>query len=192
MTASATTQSSQTDKTVVVSKYCVLAGIFAGLLPAGRSLRTAVVSQAAFWPSVSAGKISVPGIGVGLASGYPRIGIRARSHPGRTPGLLFLRVGIEAEGLELTLPFGGRIAKTLDADAAGQAAFNGSSHQIRGKEGQRDRHVDLTRAALLTRGDLLHVGHHAGYALADPAAVWSEDADQAGRTFGPAVRDSGF
>ena len=38
------------------------------------------------------------------------------------------RIGTEA--LELLAPFGGQIAETLDADAAGQAAFDGSFDEV--------------------------------------------------------------
>jgi hypothetical protein len=38
---------------------------------------------------------------------------------------------IETKGLELPAPFGWQIAETLDADAAGQAAFDGGFAEIR-------------------------------------------------------------
>ena len=62
---------------------------------------------------------------------------------------------IQSERLELPAPFGGSIAKSFDSDAAGQAAFDRRSDEVRGEEGERDGHVDLTHAAFLTRGDLL-------------------------------------
>ena len=42
------------------------------------------------------------------------------------------------------------IAKSPDSDAARQAAFDLCSDEIRREERERDRHVDLTHAALLT------------------------------------------
>ena len=43
---------------------------------------------------------------------------------------------IEAERVKLPIPFGRRIAEPLDADAAGQAAFNGGSDKIGREEGE--------------------------------------------------------
>jgi hypothetical protein len=43
---------------------------------------------------------------------------------------------IEAERLELPVPFSRRIAKPLNADATGQAAFDGCFDKIRGEEGE--------------------------------------------------------
>ena len=50
-------------------------------------------------------------------------------------------------------PFGGRIAQTGNADAAWQSSFNGSLHEFRCEERERDRHVDLSNAAVLARSD---------------------------------------
>jgi hypothetical protein len=45
---------------------------------------------------------------------------------------------------ELPSPLGRRIAKTLDANAGGQAAFDRCLDEGRREEGERDGHVDLT------------------------------------------------
>jgi hypothetical protein len=52
-----------------------------------------------------------------------------------------------------------RIAKPLDADAAGQATFYGCFHKIGRKEGKRDGHIDLANAALLASAKLGDRGH---------------------------------
>jgi UvrD-like helicase family protein len=56
---------------------------------------------------------------------------------------------IAAERLKPSAPFSRRIAKPLDADAAGQATFYGCFHKIGREEGKRDGHIDLANAALL-------------------------------------------
>ena len=66
---------------------------------------------------------------------------------------------IETEALELLAPFGGQIAETLDADAAGQAAFYSSFNKIGREESERDRHVDLPDAAFLAGTELCDGGH---------------------------------
>jgi len=65
---------------------------------------------------------------------------------------------IETEALELLAPFGGQMAETLDADAAGQAAFDGRFDKVRRKECERDGHVDLTEAAFLAGAKLCDGG----------------------------------
>ena len=63
------------------------------------------------------------------------------------PALKLFRV--ESERLELSAPFSRQIAESLDADAAGQAAFNGCLDQIGREEG-----VVLARRARLNRRQL--------------------------------------
>ena len=67
--------------------------------------------------------------------------------------------GIESEHLKLPAPFSRRIAEPLDADAAGQAAFNCCLDEIRCEEGERDRHIDLPNAALLAGAKLCDRGY---------------------------------
>ena len=66
--------------------------------------------------------------------------------------------GIESERFELPGPFGGRIAKSLDANTAGQAALDCSLDESWSEEGERDSHIDLTDAAAFANGDLLGLG----------------------------------
>ena len=62
---------------------------------------------------------------------------------------------IKSERFELPGPFGGRIAKTLDANATGQATLDRGPDERRCEEGEREGHVDLTDAAAFAGGDLL-------------------------------------
>jgi hypothetical protein len=50
-------------------------------------------------------------------------------------------------------PFGWQIGEPSDAHAVGEPAIDGRFDQIGRKEGQRDRHVDLSRAAVFSRRD---------------------------------------
>src|SRR5258706_8349776 len=66
---------------------------------------------------------------------------------------------VESERRELSAPLSRGIAEPLDADAAGQAAFNGCLDQIGREEGERDGHIDLSSAAFLARAKLCDRGH---------------------------------
>ena len=68
------------------------------------------------------------------------------------PALQLFR--IESERLKLPAPFGRRIAEPLDADAAGQAAFNCCLDKIWREEGERDGHIDLPNAAFFASAKL--------------------------------------
>lgn len=71
--------------------------------------------------------------------------------------------------MELAAPLRGRLAQPFNADAAGQATLDGGLDQIRGKEGERDRHVDLTDAAAFTRRDLVDASDRTGDNFGEPA-----------------------
>ena len=60
LTAHTTIQSHQTPDFQTELKQAVSVGIFAGIVPAFRSLQALAVSWADFWPPVSASKNSVP------------------------------------------------------------------------------------------------------------------------------------
>ena len=64
-------------------------------------------------------------------------------------GLALQLFRIKSERLELPAPFSRRIAKPLDADAAGKATFYGCFDKVGCEEGERDRHVDLPNATFL-------------------------------------------
>jgi hypothetical protein len=59
----------------------------------------------------------------------------------------------QTEPLKLQRLFGRRIPQVGDADAARKPPFDGGLDQSRRDEGHRYRHVDLTNAALLPRGN---------------------------------------
>jgi hypothetical protein len=67
----------------------------------------------------------------------------------RDPGPALQLIRVESERRELSAPFSRRIAESLDADAAGQAAFYGCLDKIGREEGERDGHIDLSSAAFL-------------------------------------------
>ena len=66
--------------------------------------------------------------------------------------------GIKSERFELASPFGGGIAKSLNANATGQAALDGGLDESRREEGERDGHIDLTNGAAFASSDLLGLG----------------------------------
>src|SRR5450759_5579041 len=68
---------------------------------------------------------------------------------------------VQSERLELPAPLGRRIAKTLHANAAGQATLNRGSDEIRREERERDGHVNLANAAFFAGGDLFKFGDFA-------------------------------
>jgi hypothetical protein len=57
--------------------------------------------------------------------------------------------GREAEHAVLLIPFGGCIDQPGQSDAARQPALDRGLDQGRRKERERDRHVDMARAAVL-------------------------------------------
>src|SRR5258708_36164499 len=68
---------------------------------------------------------------------------------------------IQSEGFELSAPFRGSVAESLDTKAAGQTTFDRGFDEVRREERERDRHIDLTHAAFLAGGDLLDVSGRA-------------------------------
>src|SRR5258705_7787795 len=89
-----------------------------------------------FWRPVSASKNSVPG---GRA--------RARNPTALEAAIPRLRRGDSgALRSRAQPPKGGRIAQSLDTDAAGQAAFHSCFDKIWSEEGERDGHIDLPNA----------------------------------------------
>jgi hypothetical protein len=86
---------------------------------------------------------------------------------------------IEPERLELPAPFGWRIAEPLDADATGQAAFDGCFDKIWCEEGERDGHIDLTNTALFAHAKFGDVGYSTGDHIIQPAPALCDGADQA-------------
>jgi hypothetical protein len=68
---------------------------------------------------------------------------------------------IQSEGFELSAPFRGSIAESLDTDAARQTTVDRGCDEVGCEERERDRHIDLTHAAFLACGDLLDVSGRA-------------------------------
>src|SRR5262249_49619667 len=64
----------------------------------------------------------------------------------------------QTKPLKLQRPFGRRITQVGDADAARKPPFDDSLYQSWRDEGHRYRHVDLTNAALLARGNAFDAG----------------------------------
>ncbi len=64
-----------------------------------------------------------------------------------------------------------RIAKPLNANATGQASFDGCFDKVGCEEGKRNGHVDLPNAALLAYAKFGDVGHSTrNYIIQPPAA----------------------
>jgi len=78
----------------------------------------------------------------------------------------------------LLVPFSGRIAEPLDADAAGQATFYGCFDQVGSEEGEREGHIDLPNAALLAHAKFGDVGYSTGDHIIQPSAAFGDGADQ--------------
>src|SRR5215475_2383598 len=64
----------------------------------------------------------------------------------------------QTEPLKLQRPFGRSVTQVGDADAARKPPFDDSLDQSWRDEGHRYRHVDLTKAALLARGNAFDAG----------------------------------
>ena len=65
-------------------------------------------------------------------------------------------------------PFGRCIAQAGDTDATGQTTFNGSLDQTWRDKRQRDRHVDVTNAAMVALRNLLQILNGARNDLIQP------------------------
>jgi hypothetical protein len=89
-------------------------------------------------------KIPFPAVGLEREVGpdlHPEFRLLSHRNSGSWAAPQLFR--IESERLKLPAPFGRRIAEPLDADAAGQAAFNCCLDKIWREEGERDGHIDL-------------------------------------------------
>ena len=97
----------------------------------------------------------------------------------------------QTEHRVLAGPLGRGIAETSDADAARQSSLNGSLHEFRREERERDRHVDLADAAFFACSDLIDTGDGAGNDLFKPAPTTRDGCDKCGAGLG-ADRASGL
>jgi hypothetical protein len=75
-------------------------------------------------------------------------------------------------------PLGRSITQTRDADATRQSAFDGSLHEFGREERERDRHIDLSNAAFVARGNLLDTGDSAGDDLIKPTPAARDRCDE--------------
>ena len=74
----------------------------------------------------------------------------------------------EPEHLMLARPCDRRVEQASDADPVWQSTFDGGFDEVRCQEGQRDRHVDVARAASLPCGDAVDC-RGAGLDLGQPS-----------------------
>ena len=88
-----------------------------------------------------------------------QFGLLLRRNSGALVRLQLFR--IESERLKLPAPFSRRIAEPFDADATGQATFYCRFDKVGCEEGERDGHIDLPNAALLSRAKFCDRGHSA-------------------------------
>ncbi len=75
-------------------------------------------------------------------------------------------------------PLDWSIAQSGDADAAWQSALDGSPHEIGGKEGQGDCHVDLSYAAPLALRNAFRICVRVGKKFVEPTAASRNRCDQ--------------
>jgi hypothetical protein len=86
----------------------------------------------------------------------------------------------QTEHRVLAGPLGRSIAQASDADAARQSSFDGGLHQVGREERERDRHIDLSNAAFVTRSNLLDIGHGASNNLIKPTPAARDRCDECG------------
>src|SRR5258706_7605041 len=92
------------------------------------------------------------------------------------PALQLFR--IESERLKLPALFSRRIPEPLDADAAGQATFYCCFDKIGGEKGERDGHIDLPNAALLSGTKLSDRGYSTRDHIIEPPTTSGNGANQ--------------
>src|SRR6202795_4080060 len=86
----------------------------------------------------------------------------------------------QTEHRVLARPLGRSIAQTSDADAARQSSLDGSLHEFRREERERDRHIDLSNAAFFACRDLLDAGDSANNDIFKPATTAGDGCDKWG------------
>src|SRR5258706_4826206 len=90
----------------------------------------------------------------------------------------------QTEHRVLVGPLGRSIAQASDADAARQSSFDGGLHEVGREERERDRHIDLSNAAFVTRSNLLDTGHGASNNLIKPPPAARDRCDEYGAGLG--------
>src|SRR5207249_12020479 len=81
-------------------------------------------------------------------------------------------------------PLGRSIAEASDADAARQSSFDGSLHEVGREERERDRHIDLSNAAVVADSNLLDTGHGASNNLIKPTPAARDRCNKRGAGLG--------
>ena len=122
----------RTAETVVDRKGVVSAGIPVAYFQRSRSLPTITVAGVDSCPPVSASKNSVPGdwvSGRNSRAGAREI-VRREASFEQLPKL----VRIQSEGFELSAPFRGSVAESLDTKAAGQTTFDRGFDEVQVRE----------------------------------------------------------
>ena len=84
----------------------------------------------------------------------------------------------QTEHRVLVRPLGRSIAETSDADAARQSSLNGSLHEFGSEERERDRHIDLSNAALVACSNLLDTFDGASNDLIKPTPATRDGCDK--------------
>jgi hypothetical protein len=90
----------------------------------------------------------------------------------------------ESKRLILSGPFRGQVAQSCDAHATRQLAIHRGIHETWRKEGQRDRHVDLSRAALFSGRNIFSRRFRIGQHLAEPSTPTGNRSNQKSSGFG--------
>jgi hypothetical protein len=99
-------------------------------------------------------------------------------------------VGLKTKVLELPAPIGVGITQAFEIDAAGEATFDRCFDELRSKECQRKRQIDLAHRASFASCKLFGAGGCARYDFAEATAPACDGADEpsaAFGTFGPEV-----
>jgi hypothetical protein len=143
----------------------------------------AKLSGVRVWPLESVGRICSavwPPFSLVSESRSPK----TETEVAETTSIKWLLVG-ETEDLALTRPFGGQVEQASDAHAAGKSALDRSLHEIGREECERDRLVDLPRAAALGLGDAFSCYFWIRDQLIEPTTPARDGGYQGGAGLGP-------
>ena len=91
---------------------------------------------------------------------------------------------IETQPFKLARPLGWRIAEAGNADTARQPAFDSGVDECRSDERHRDREIDVTDTAFVTRGNLLSRLGYSRDDLVQPFSAPRNRFDQGGSSLG--------
>jgi hypothetical protein len=91
---------------------------------------------------------------------------------------------IEAEVLDLPIPFGMRIAQTFDVDAAREPPFDRCLDELRSQKRKRECQIDLAHRASFAFGQLCGISDGARDDIIEPAASARDGADETRASIG--------